>query len=393
MSHLRSAVLVVLCAALVGAAPAAAKAKPKAGLSISKSSFGTLPGGTAVDKYTLRNAHGMSVSVLTYGGIIQSLSVPDNRGHARNVTLGFANLAGYTSDAYVKSNPYFGAIIGRYGNRIGGAQFSLDGKTYALDKNNGPNSLHGGTKGFDKFVWNAEQIPGSKTVGLRLSRTSPAGEGGYPGNLAVSVLFTLNNANQVRFAYTATTDAPTVVNLTNHSYWNLAGEGSGTIYDHRLKLNASRYTPIDDTLIPTGALDPVAGTPFDFRTFHAIGARIRGNDQQLVFGRGYDHNFVLNPKKGGGMNLAARLRDPSSGRQLTITTTEPGIQFYSGNFLDGTLYGTSGRQYRQGDGLALETQHYPDSPNKPAFPSTRLDPGQTYRSTTVYAFSTTGRRR
>jgi aldose 1-epimerase len=400
MLHLRSTLLLVLlCALLVGAAPAAAKGKPGSGkgLSISKSSFGSVDG-TAVDKYTLSNAHGMSVSILTYGGIIQSLSVPDRRGRSANVTLGFDNIDGYTNAAYVKANPYFGAIIGRYGNRIGGAQFSLNGNTYTLDKNNGPNSLHGGAKGFDKFVWAAQEVPGSNTVGLQLSRTSAAGEGcsdltictGYPGNLHVSVLFTLNNANQLRFDYTATTDAATVVNLTNHSYWNLAGEGSGTIYDHLLKLNASSYTPVDSTLIPTGAIDPVAGTPFDFTTFHAIGERIRNNDQQLVFGRGYDHNFVLNQPSGSGLNWAAKLFDPSSGRKLTILTTEPGIQFYSGNFLDGTLYGTSGHQYRQGDGLALETQHFPDSPNKPNFPSTRLDPGQTYRSATVYAFSATG---
>jgi aldose 1-epimerase len=400
MLHLRSTLLLVLlCALLVGAAPAAAKGKPGSGkgLSISKSSFGSVDG-TAVDKYTLSNAHGMSVSILTYGGIIQSLSVPDRRGRSANVTLGFDNIDGYTNAAYVKANPYFGAIIGRYGNRIGGAQFSLNGNTYTLDKNNGPNSLHGGAKGFDKFVWAAQEVPGSNTVGLQLSRTSAAGEGcsdltictGYPGNLHVSVLFTLNNANQLRFDYTATTDAATVVNLTNHSYWNLAGEGSGTIYDHLLKLNASSYTPVDSTLIPTGAIDPVAGTPFDFTTFHAIGERIRNNDQQLVFGRGYDHNFVLNQPSGSGLNWAAKLFDPSSGRKLTILTTEPGIQFYSGNFLDGTLYGTSGHQYRQGDGLALETQHFPDSPNKPSFPSTRLDPGQTYRSATVYAFSATG---
>src|SRR5436190_8631782 len=341
----------------------------------------------------------MTLRILTYGGIIQSLSVPDRRGRFDNVTLGFADLAGYLSDAYVKSNPYFGAIIGRYGNRIGGAQFTLDNTTYTLDANNGPNSLHGGFKGFDKFVWDAQEVPGTSTVGLRLSRTSLAGEGcvnppitctGYPGNLQVSVLFTLDNQNRLQFDYTATTDKSTVVNLTNHSYWNLAGEGSGTIYDHLLKLNASRFTPVDAGLIPTGELRPVAGTPFDFTTFHAIGERIRGNDQQLVYGRGYDHNFVLDAPSHPGLNQAAQLFDPGSGRKLTILTTEPGIQFYSGNFLDGTLYGTSGRQYRQGDGLALETQHFPDSPNKPAFPSTRLDPGKTYRTTTVYAFSATG---
>jgi len=368
------------------------------GLSIDKQPFGTLPDGTAVDKYTLSNARGMTVSILTYGGIIQSLSVPDAHGRVANVTLGFADLAGYLSPAYVKANPYFGAIIGRYGNRIGGAKFTLDGTTYTLDPNNNGNTLHGGTTGFDKVVWKAEEVPGEDTVGLRLSRLSPAGEGcanppasctGFPGNLDVSVLFTLDNANRLRFDYTATTDKPTVVNLTNHSYWNLAGEGSGTIENHLLRINADRFTPVDEGLIPTGELRPVAGTPFDFRTFHTIGERLRDNDQQLMFGRGYDHNFVLNAPGGDGLNPAAQLVDPSSGRVLTISTKEPGIQFYSGNFLDGTLYGTSGHAYRQGDGLALETQHFPDSPNKPQFPSTRLDPGQTYDTTTVYAFSTT----
>jgi aldose 1-epimerase len=409
------AALVVLAAGLL-ASPAGAKSKHAGhhgggggGLSITRESFGTLPApdSTAVDRYTLRNARGMSVSILTFGGIIQSLSVPDRSGHVDNVTLGFADLAGYLSEAYRASNPYFGAIIGRYGNRIGGAQFVLDGTTYTLDNNNGPNHLHGGFKGFDQFVWDAEEVPGTKTVGLKLSRTSEAGEGciaaldpapvcstGYPGNLKVSVLFTLDNRNNLRFDYEATTDAPTVVNLTNHSYWNLAGEGSSDIYDHQLKLNADAYTPVDDTLIPTGEIAPVAGTPFDFTSFHAIGERIRGNHEQLVFGRGYDHNFVLNaPKHSGKLNWAAKLVDPSSGRQLKILTTEPGIQFYSGNFLDGTLYGTSGRQYRQGDGLALETQHFPDSPNKPNFPSTVLRPGETYETSTVYAFSAGGGRR
>jgi aldose 1-epimerase len=368
------------------------------GLSIDKQPFGTLPDGSAVDKYTLSNARGMSVSILTYGGIIQSLTVPDRRGREANVTLGFADLAGYLSPEYVKSNPYFGAIIGRYGNRIGGAKFTLDGQTFTLDPNNNGNTLHGGTTGFDKVLWNAEEVaPANGTVGLKLSRLSKAGEGcanppadctGFPGNLQVSVLFTLDNQNRLHLDYTATTDAPTVVNLTNHSYWNLAGEGSGTINDHLLRIDADRFTPVDAGLIPTGELRPVAGTPFDFRTFHTIGERLRGNDQQLVFGRGYDHNFVLNGSRGKGLDQAAQLVDPSSGRVLTILTSEPGLQFYSGNFLDGTLYGTSGRQYRQGDGLALETQHFPDSPNKPQFPSTRLDPGQTYRTSTVYAFST-----
>jgi aldose 1-epimerase len=407
------AALLVLVAALIFSPAALAKSRHNrhhgghhggGGLSITKSAFGSV-NGTAVDKYTLSNKRGMTVSIITFGGIIQSLEVPDRRGRETNVTLGFADLAGYLSDAYRKSNPYFGAIIGRYGNRIGGGTFSLDGNTYTVDKNNGANTLHGGFFGFDRFVWDAQIVDtGRKSVGVQMSRTSVDGEGctpalnnppfqctGYPGNLDVSVLFTLDNDNNLRFDYKANTDKPTVVNLTNHSYWNLAGEGAGTINDHLLRINGNAITPVDSGLIPTGEIRPVAGTPFDFRSFHTIGERLRGNDEQLVFGRGYDHNWVLN-RAPGSTNFvqAAKLVDPSSGRALTISTTEPGLQFYSGNFLDGTLYGTSGRQYRQGDGLALETQHFPDSPNKPNFPSTRLNPDQTYRTSTVYSFSTVG---
>jgi aldose 1-epimerase len=425
------AVLVVLAAAVL-AAPAGATTRHhkhhggnNGGLSITSSSFGNLPAsapadaGAAVTKYTLSNGN-MTLSILDYGGIIQSLTVPDRRGRDANVTLGFGDIDGYTNAAYVKSNPYFGAIIGRYGNRIGGAKFTLGGTTYTLDQNNNGNTLHGGFIGFDKLMWDATEIqPNHGTVGLKLTLHSPAGPNqpgsgcnpslntppitctGFPGNVDVSVTFTLDKNNNLQFNYAATTDAPTVLNLTNHSYWNLAGEGTGTIYDHLLRFNANRYTPVDDLLIPTGAIDPTAGTPMDFTQFHAIGERIRDNFQQLVFGRGYDHNWVLNSpsssrskirhaSKGPRLNLAAQLVDPSSGRELTITTTEPGIQFYSGNFLDGTLYGTGGHQYRQGDGLALETQHFPDSPNKPNFPSTEIDPQHPYASTTVYSFSTVG---
>jgi aldose 1-epimerase len=354
--------------------------------SVDKTPFGTTQDGQAVDLYTLTNDRGASVKFISYGGIITAINVPDRWGKLGNIVLGFKDLADYEA-----RSPYFGALIGRYGNRIGGAKFTLDGTTYQLEANNGPNSLHGGFQGFDKRVWAAQPFTRAGVVGLRLTRTSPDLEGGYPGTLSVTVEYTLDRRNNLGMHYTAETDKPTVVNLTNHAYWNLAGEGTGTIYDHRLRLAASGYTPVDATLIPTGAIDPVAGTPFDFTTPHAIGERIRENHPQLVFGRGYDHNWVLDRPAGDTrMMRAAELRDPSSGRKLTVWTTEPGIQFYSGNFLDGTLYGTSGHAYRQGDGLALETQHYPDSPNKPQFPSTRLDPGETYDTTTVYSFSASG---
>ena len=404
---LASAILVLIVGVLAGPTTAkrsrAAHHHGASAVTVTKeSNVGTNPlDGKQVDRYTL-SSRTMKVKILTYGGIIEELWAPDRHGRMANVTLGFKDLGGYLSDAYVKSNPYFGALIGRYGNRIAKGQFTLVGKTYSLDINNPPNSLHGGFEGFNRKTWNATSFQSGDRAGVVLRYHSPAGEGcsagqpcksaanpGFPGNLDVQVTYTLDRHNDLRIDYKATTDAPTVLNLTNHAYWNLAGEGSGSILGHLLQLRASHFTPVDETLIPTGAIAPVAGTPFDFRSFHAIGERIREGDQQLMFGRGYDHNWVLDRSPGDtSMKVAARLLDPSSGRLLTVTTDQPGIQFYSGNFLDGTLYGTSGRQYRQSDGLALETQHFPDSPNHPNFPSTRLDPGQTYRTSTVYGFST-----
>jgi aldose 1-epimerase len=357
-------------------------------LNINKERFGTTPDGIDVYRYTLTNANGMQVAILTYGGIIQSIMVPDRHGALSNVTLGFDNI-----EDYVNKNQYFGCITGRYANRIAGGKFTLDGTTYQLATNNGPNHLHGGEKGFDKYVWDATELHTGKSVGLKLSRTSPDSEEGYPGTLIVDVTYTLTNKNALRIDYHATTDKPTIVNLTNHTYFNLAGEGSGDIFGHKLRLNASAYTPIDETLIPTGEIAPVDGAPMDFTRSEMIGARIRDNFEQIVIGRGYDHNYVLNRSNPNDRSMirAARVREPESGRRLDVYTTEPGIQFYSGNFLDGTLVGTSGKVYRQGDGFALETQHYPDSPNQANFPSTVLRPGEEYRTSTIFAFSVDSR--
>ena len=362
-----------------GAVPAMSQA------TIESQPYGTTADGVAVDEYILTNANGMEVRIITYGGIVTSIRVPDRNGNMANVALGFDNLADYET-----MSPYFGCITGRYANRIALGKFSIDGEEYTLAINNPPNALHGGLKGFDKVVWAAEEVTGEGEVGLKLTYLSPDGEEGYPGNLDVTVTYFLTDANEIRMEYLATTDKPTVVNLTNHSYFNLAGEGVGTIYDHILMINADRYTPVDATLIPTGELAPVEGTPFDFRVPKAIGPGQRSSHEQIVFGKGYDHNWVLSRPSmdDTSMMLAARLYEPTSGRVLEVWTTEPGIQFYAGNFLDGSIYGTTGHAYRQSDGLALETQHFPDSPNKPDFPSVVLRPGETYETTTIFKFTT-----
>jgi aldose 1-epimerase len=334
--------------------------------------FGVTPDGTPVDCFTLC-AGPARVRVLSYGGVIASIEVPDRQGRLANVALGFADLADY-----VERSPYFGCIAGRYANRIAAGRFQLDGRSYQIPLNDGPNALHGGGVGLDKQVWRAEQLG---PAALRLTHTSPDGDQGFPGTLRLAVTYTLTEQPALRIDYHATTDVLTVINLTNHTYFNLSGEGSGDIYDHVLTLGADRYTPVGPGLIPTGAIEPVAGTPLDFTAPTPIGARIRDSHPQVVLAQGYDHNFVLSE------GPAAQVFDPVSGRALTITTTEPGLQFYSGNLLDGSLVGPAGRAYRQGDAFALETQHFPDSPNHPGFPSTVLRPTREFRSTTEYAFS------
>jgi aldose 1-epimerase len=350
---------------------------------LTRTAFGTTGDGKSVDLFTLTNAAGIEVRAMTYGATILSLRVPDRQGRLDDIVLGYPTLAGY-----LEKSPYFGAIVGRYGNRIAKGRFRLDGKSHQLTTNDGPNHLHGGAKGFDKVVWTADTSQRDSSATLIMSYTSPAGEEGYPGTLQARVTYTLTDRNELRVDYFATTDAPTPVNLTQHSYFNLAGQGAGDILGHTLLIAADRYTPVDSTLIPTGEIAPVAGTPFDFRTATAIGARIEQNDVQLKRGRGYDHNWVLN-RTDPGLVLAARLTEPATGRTLEVLTTEPGIQFYSGNFLDGTIAGKDGRVYRHRYGLCLETQHFPDSPNHPNFPSTILRPGQEYRSTTVFRFGVT----
>ena len=348
-----------------------------------KTSWGKTPDGEEVDLYTLTNKNGVEVAISTYGGAVVSLKVPDRNGKLADVVLGYDSLDGYVND-----KSYFGAIIGRYGNRIGHARFTLDGKTYTLAKNNGENSLHGGIKGFNKAVWTAKETPSPDGQALELTYLSKDGEEGFPGNLHVRVIYTLTDSNELKIGYSATTDKKTVVNLTNHSYFNLAGAGSGDILGHILMIEADKFTPVDSWLIPTGELRDVAGTPFDFRKPTAIGARINADDEQIKLGGGYDHNFVLRRNPGDPISLAARVMEPKTGRVLEVWTDQPGVQFYTGNFLDGSAKGKRGLAYTKRSAFCLETQHFPDSPNQPKFPSVVLSPGERYHTTTIYKFST-----
>ncbi len=348
---------------------------------ITKQHWGALPSGEQIDLYTLRNSKGMEATITNYGGKLVTLKVPDRDGKFADVVLGFDNLEGY-----VQPNPFFGSLVGRYANRIANGQFTLDGKTYKLARNNGPNSLHGGLKGFDKVAWQAQEVSGGDGPALELKYLSKDGEEGYPGNLNVTVTYTLTQNDELKIDYQATTDKDTVINLTNHSYFDLSGQDAGNILDHRVMINADKFTPVNANLIPTGELKSVAGTPFDFRTPTAIGARINENDQQLKYGEGYDHNFVLN-RSGDGPSLAARVMDPKSGRVMEVLTTQPGVQFYTGNHLPAKLKGKGGAVYGFRYGFCLETQHFPDSPNQPSFPSTELKPGQRYHGITIFKFS------
>jgi aldose 1-epimerase len=347
---------------------------------LTESLFGATADGRPLNLVTLRNQSGIEIRISTYGGIILSLSTPDRTGTADDIVLGFDTIT-----PYFDKSPYFGCLIGRYCNRIAKGKFTLDGKTYTLATNNAPNHLHGGKKGWDKVVWTSEPFQNAEGVGTKLSYTSQDGEEGYPGTVKADVTYTLNEKNELTVDYHATTDKPTIINLTQHSYFNLAGAKAADILGHELMLNADQYTPVDATLIPTGELAKVDGTPFDFRTSTKIGARINDANEQLKRGLGYDHNWVVK-RQGTALALAARVVEPVTGRTMEITTTEPGIQFYSGNFLDGTITGKGGRVYAHRSGFCLETQHYPDSPNHPTFPSTTLRPGEEYRSRTVFTF-------
>ena len=336
--------------------------------------------GRPVILYTLKNSHGVEVRAMNYGGIIQSIRVPDRNGKFADIVLGHD-----TSEGYMPNPPYLGAIVGRYANRIANGTFTLDGKTYTLLKNDGPNTLHGGTtRTFDKVIWDTQPLNDKNSV--LFEYVSKDGEEGFPGNMRVKVTYTLTDSNELVIDYEATTDKASPINVSQHSYFNLKGEGNGDILDHELMLNADKFTPVDKNLIPTGELRPVKGTPFDFTKPMKIGARIDDNYEQLVLGHGYDHNFIIN-RKGEGMTLAARVYEPSTGRVLEVSTTQPGVQFYSGNFLDGSVTGKDGHVYKRRFGFCLETQHYPDSPNHPDFPNTILKPGETFHQKTIFKFS------
>ena len=368
----------LLAASLVGCATMSTS---NSSSTITKADFGKTPEGQAVEIYTLHNSQGAEARIMTYGGIVQSLCVPDKNGKLGDIVLGYDNLQGY-----IDKTPYFGALIGRYGNRIGGAKFTLEGQTYTLATNNNANSLHGGLKGFDKVVWTAKPSVGVHGPQLVLAYVSKDGEEGFPGNLEVTAIYTLTEDNALKLEFTAKTDKPTVCNLTHHSYFNLAGLGNGDILGHVVYINANQTTPVDAGLITTGAFADVTGTPFDFRKPTAIGARINDPDKVLQYGPGYDHNWVIN-KPFGELGLQARVVEPTSGRVMEVWSDEPGLQFYAGNFLDGTIKGKSGVAYQIHTGFCMEPQHFPDSPNKPNFPTTELKPGQTFHNTIIYKFS------
>ncbi|HEV7776545.1 MAG TPA: aldose epimerase family protein [Luteibacter sp.] len=346
--------------------------------------FGRMPDGTAVEAVTLSNGHGVSARIINLGASLQSLMTPDRQGKSADIVLGYPSLDGYLS----KPN-YFGATVGRFANRIAKGRFSLDGKNYSVPVNDGPNSLHGGLKGFDKVVWTITEVKSGPAASVSMRYVSPDGDQGYPGTMTVTATYSLDEKNALSIEYRATTDKPTIVNLSNHTYWNLAGEGAGTVMNHNLEIDADGYTPVDATAIPNAGVRPVAGTDFDFRKAKPIGRDIRdGGEQQLLFGRGYDHNWVVAKTKVAAPRQVARVEDPSSGRVLTLLSAQPGLQFYSGNFLDGTVVGKSGRVYRQGDAFVLEPQIFPDTPNQPALGSARLAPGETYDNLIVYRLST-----
>lgn len=376
MNKLSWIALIALTASVVAMA-----VTKSAATDVNKQSFGNMPNGKEVFLYTLRNPSGMEVTITNFGGRVTSIRVPDKTGKMDDVVLGFASMAGYL--AKPAAGAYFGAIIGRYANRIAHGTFTLDGHAFHIPTNEGQNMLHGGNEGFDRKYWDVRSVSGKM---IELHYLSPDGQEGFPGNLNVTVRYTLDDKNGLRLDYTATTDKNTVLNLSNHSYFNLSGAGSKTILTERIKLDADHYTPVDSALIPTGAIEAVAGTPLDFRTSTVIGARINDNFQQIKLGHGYDHNFVLN-HPGDLSTVAARVEDPSSGRVLEVFTTQPGIQFYTGNFLKGDVHGLGGAYGYRG-ALCLETQHYPDSPNHSNFPSTELRPHQTFHATTIYRFST-----